>query len=215
MKSDSTLRPYRQTARAQAASETADRILRAFVVRMEQGWFDEIRLEDVATDAEVTVQTVIRRFGGRDGLLSAAEAVMKEDITNARQVLKGDVRRALDAIVAEYESLGSLIIRLLAQEQRYPPIKAVTDTGRAIHREWVGTIFEPWLDRMIPDARTRAHDELVIALDVYVWKLLRLDLRRTVEDYRTTMLDLCGGALGVAPETLEAETHLPSETPNG
>ena len=33
--------------------------------------YDRIRLEDVAADAEVTVQTVIRRFGSKHGLLAA------------------------------------------------------------------------------------------------------------------------------------------------
>ena len=71
MNSDSETRTYRQTARAKAAEETGIRIVEAFMARMEDCWFEEIRLEDVASDAGVTVQTVIRRFGGKDGLLEA------------------------------------------------------------------------------------------------------------------------------------------------
>jgi len=44
-----------------------------------------------------------------------------------------------------------------------------------------------------------AHDRLVIALDLYVWKLLRVDMGRSVGELKAAMLDLCAGALGVMP----------------
>jgi len=208
MKSDSSLRPYRQTARAEAAAETADRILSAFMARMERFWFDESRMEDVAKDAGVTVQTIIRRFGGKDGLLAAGQALMERDIMNARQVPRGDWARAIDAIVAEYEMLGGQMIRLLAQEHRHAPIKATTDLGRAQHREWVGTVFAPRLDAMPAQERRHAHDKLVIALDVYVWKLIRIDMQRSLTELRRTMIELCAAALGISPDALSADlTH--------
>jgi len=39
----------------------------------------------------------------------------------------------------------------------------------------------------------------VIALDLYVWKLLRVDMGRSVGELKAAMLDLCAGALGVMP----------------
>jgi len=209
MKHDS--RPYYQTARAQAAAETGERILRAFLVRMENFWFDEIRLDDVAKDAGVTVQTVIRRFGGKEGLLEAGKELMNHDLPSARLVPAGDYERALDAIVAEYESSGNLTVRLLAQEARYPAIKSITNLGRSNHREWVGMIFAPWLDAMSPKDSRRAQDKLVIALDVYVWKLLRVDMQRSVAELRRTMTDLCASALGMPPEALSTKLTIRGE----
>lgn len=214
MKSESTPRTYRQTARATATAETAERILDAFMARMECCWFDEIRLEDVASDAGVTVQTVIRRFGGKEGLLEAGQKVMEANIKSARTVPAGNVAKALDAIITEYESLGSLVMRLLGQEERYAPIKATTDVGRAHHREWVGSVFLPWLEPMPSEQRRRAHDALVIALDIYVWKLVRIDMRRSTVELRRTMLDLCAGVLGVVPEIFEPETVVAPEPIN-
>jgi len=208
MKIDSHLRPYRQTARAKAAAETGDRIISALMARMEKSWFDEIRLEDVAADAGVTVQTVIRRFGGKEGLLAAGQASIDNDIMDARQVARGDSAKAIDVLITEYETLGNLFIRLLAQEQRYAPIKATTDRGRAQHREWVGWVFAPWLDDLPAQERCRAHDKLVIALDVYVWKLVRIDMQRSVAELRRTMIDLCAAALAVSPDALSPDfTH--------
>ena len=62
MKSNS-VRTYRMTARADAAERTGERITDAMLRRFAELPYDRIRLEDVAAVAEVTVQTVIRRFG--------------------------------------------------------------------------------------------------------------------------------------------------------
>lgn len=215
MKNESPPRPYRQTSRAKAAADTADRIVASFTARMEASWFDEIRLEDVAADASVTVQTIIRRFGGKEGLLEACEAKMKADILKSRRASPGDVGRALDVIVAEYEKLGPLVLRLLAQETRYGPIKTITDTGRAHHRSWVDAVFAPWLDKLPTARRTEALDRLVIAMDVYVWKLLFVDMRRSTSDVRETMLAMCAAALGLSIEELEPTHPVLSETIDG
>ncbi len=150
MNIESTTRPYRQSARAKAAEETAQRILGAFLARMQSDWFEEIRLEDVAADAGVSVQTVIRRFGGKEGLLDASRNRMREEIMSGRELPPGDVDSALASIISEYEEKGELMMRALAQEDRYPQIKSMTDEGRATHRAWVGKVFDPWLELSRP-----------------------------------------------------------------
>lgn len=203
MKDESpSIRPYRQTARAEAASATAERILDAFIVRLRADWFDEIRLEDLARDAEVTVQTVIRRFGGKEGLLEAGNRRLSAEIIEGRQIPVGNVPVALDALIAEYEEHGHFVLRLLAQEDRYPAIRVITDNGRAVHRRWVGEVFAPWLARLAEPARRAAHDRLVVALDLYVWKLIRVDMRRSLGELREAVLALSAAALDTDPDNL-------------
>ena len=204
MKTDSPpARAYRQKARAKAAAETGERIVEAFIAEMQSGWFDEIRLEDVARDAGVTVQTVIRRFGGKEGLLDACHARIAQEIEENRDKMPpGDVAGALDTIVAEYELRGEFVMRLLAQEERYPQIRALTDHGRAVHRRWTGDVFAPWLACLSGTKRREAHDRLVIALDLYIWKLLRVDMKRSKAALRRAMLEMAAAALGVTPKTL-------------
>lgn len=205
-------RPYRQSARAQAAAETGERILEAFIARLPTSWFDEIRLEDVAHDAGVTVQTVIRRFGGKEGLLTAASDAMQARILGGRDPFTGDVGTAVDALIAEYEAIGGLVMRMLAQEDRHPAIRAMTDRGRKEHREWVGAVFAPWLAALPAGRREETHDRLVIALDLYVWKLLRLDMGRSREALHGAMLAMAAAALDLEPGALDARpAH--SETP--
>src|SRR3712207_6615207 len=97
-------RAYRQSSRAAAAEATGERILLAFRNRLEQGWLEEIRLEDVARDAGVTVQTVIRRFGGKEGLLEVAAQRVGEAVELRRAVEPGDVAAAVAALIGDYEA---------------------------------------------------------------------------------------------------------------
>jgi len=199
MKSPNGKRTYRQTTRAVAAEVTGERILDAFAERMRQSWLDEIRLEDVAAAAEVTVQTVIRRFGGKDGLLGALCERSGREIRIRRAVSPGDVDSAIRVLAEDYETVGELILRFLAQEDRYPALKGFTDVGRAGHRQWVEATFAPWLDRLTPMEARRVLDALVVAMDVYVWALLRRDMRRSIVEYQNLVRSFITAVLAGAP----------------
>jgi AcrR family transcriptional regulator len=194
----SAKRSYRQTARAAAAKATGDRIADIFTAALRDRWFDEITLDQVARQAGVTVQTIIRRFGGKDGLLETARQRLGAEIKRHREVPVGDAGQAIDAIIDDYEAAGDLIVRLLAQEDRYAPLRAVTDIGRGEHRAWTGEIFAQWLDRLAPDERRAAHDALIVATDLYVWKLIRRDMKRSKAELRAVMARLAAAALHVS-----------------
>jgi AcrR family transcriptional regulator len=100
-------RPYRMQARAQAAAATGERILDAAVAVFWQRPVDEIPLEEVARRAGVSLQTVIRRFGGKQGLFAAAAQRETERVRRQRdQAPVGDVRRAVRNLLDHYEELG-------------------------------------------------------------------------------------------------------------
>ncbi|HET6972181.1 MAG TPA: TetR/AcrR family transcriptional regulator, partial [Phenylobacterium sp.] len=168
-----TKRPYRQTARAAAAEANAARIIEAFRERLQRLWFEEIRLEDVAQDAGVTVQTVIRRFGGKDGLLDATVDVLAHQIMELRRAGDGGPADTVRALVDDYEVSGDLVMRVLAQEARHPTLRRITDIGRAEHRAWLASAFASRLEPLAPEVSRRRLDALVAATDVYLWQLLR------------------------------------------
>jgi AcrR family transcriptional regulator len=177
-----TARPrrYTQRARAQAAGATAQRIVDAFLARLMTHWFDEITLDRVAADAGVTVQTVVRRFGGKEGLLADAVKTLASQINARRASPAGDIDRLVANVIDDYEQTGDAVIRLLALEPRHPALGAFIAFGRNQHRRWVSEVFAETLGRLDAAARSGARDALVIATDVYVWKLLRRDLGRSV-----------------------------------
>jgi len=173
-------RSYSQTARAQAAEETGKRIVDAFVARLMSQWFDEITLDSVAADAGVTVQTVIRRFGGKEGLLAEAVVVIGQQVNAERGTPSGDIAAVVDRLYADYEKTGDAIIRLLSLEARQPAIERLTEFGRGEHRQWVCNCFAESLAKVTPAQRQGVVDALVIATDVYSWKLLRRDMGRSL-----------------------------------
>jgi AcrR family transcriptional regulator len=176
MKERDRPRPYRQVARAARAAATGERILDAFLLRF---WADPAHqpsLDEVAREAGVSVQTVIRRFGGRDGLVAAASE--RESARVAAERDPASVRspeEAVTQLVAHYERMGDQVLVMLAEEARVPALRDIVAQGRATHRAWCETVFATHLAGLDEPARTRRVAQLVAVTDVYTWKLLRRD----------------------------------------
>ncbi len=203
MKSRAAPRPYRQGARAEATEATGRRIAEAFLAAAGERWFDEITLDSVAREAGVTVQTVVRRFGGKEGLMEAAFRRMGDMVNDARSWTPGDIDAAVDTLVNDYERVGDLVWRLLAQEARHPILIPILDMGRREHRGWVAAVFAPQIAAAPEAARAALLDALVAAADVYVWKLFRRDMGRSPEAARALIAHLIRGVLAANPDALE------------
>ena len=161
-------------ARAEATAETRARILRAVLDLHVERFHDQITLEDVAQRAGVTVQTVLRHFGSRDRLVTAAaEQATREILAQRSAAPVGDISGAVENLLDHYEEWGRTALRLLAQEERVPQLRALADGGRAAHYAWVERTFGPFLaETSDPLLRPK----LIALTDVFTWKLLGLDL---------------------------------------
>jgi len=169
-------RPYTMVARAESAAATGERILDAAVEVFWELPGDQLSLEEVARRAGVTVQTVIRRFGGRDGLLAAAAEREAERVSRQRErATVGDVAGAVRVLVDHYEELGERVLKMLSEEDRVPGLRVIADQGRALHREWCARVFAPALAARSGVERDRRLAQLVAVCDVNTWKLLRRD----------------------------------------
>jgi len=163
-------------ARAEAARLTGERIIDALVSLYMEQPLEQIRLADVAARSGVTVQTVIRRFENKTGLVMAAAQRVSEHVTAQRGgVTPGDLAGAASKLVDHYEEVGDLSLKLLAEEPTMPGLGSLTELGRQFHRAWCATVFSPTVDRLTGPARRRRMAQLVAICDVYTWKLLRRD----------------------------------------
>lgn len=170
-------RPYRMGARAEAAEETKRRIVEAAIDLYTERYYDQVSLEDVAGRAGVTVQTVLRRFGSKEGLIDAATEVVHEQVMSQRsEAPVGDIAGVVENLLDHYEEWGDNVLRLLAQEERVPAFRRVVEAGRALHYEWVERTFAPFLAGRGGEDRRRLLAELVVLCDVYTWKILSRDL---------------------------------------
>jgi AcrR family transcriptional regulator len=163
-------------ARAEAAAATAERILDAVVEVFWELPTNQISLDEVSRRAGVTVQTVIRRFGSRDGLLAAAVQRESERIVRQRdEAQPDDPEGAVRVLIEHYELMGDRVLKTLVEEERTPALKPIVDRGRTLHRAWCVRVFAPALDRLRGVERERRLAQLVAICDVYTWKLLRRD----------------------------------------
>lgn len=186
-------RPYRMQARADAAALTRDRILRAVLDLHVERFHEQITLEAVARKAGVTVQTVLRGFGSRDRLIAAAGRYAETAVIAQRAAAPvGDIAGAVENLLEHYEKWGRSALRLLAQEERVPQLRALADRGRAAHYAWVDRTFAPFMPRR-RSARLRA--QLIALTDVFVWKLLRLDLRLGRTETASVLKDMLGSVI--------------------
>ena len=169
-------RSYKMKARAASAEATRHRVIDAAVSLLKSRFRSEIRLEDVAAGARVTVQTIINVFGSRSALLGEALEELLRDLRSQRlRPNPGDIEGAIAALVEHYEQFGDLVIRNLAENAD----RELIETGRIGHRQWVQRQFAPQMPKLDERGRRLLIDQLVSACDVYVWKLLRRDIGRS------------------------------------
>lgn len=185
-------RPYDARKRASAAAETGRRILQATEDLFMQGPLADLTLNAVAAKAGVTVQTVIRRFGDRMGLINAtAESVSARVAGQRGAALAGNVRAAVGNLVDHYETTGALALKMLAEEHTSPVLAGITAAGRDLHRQWCDRVFGPFLEPLAgtPDHGRRLA-QFVAICDVYTWKLLRLDAGLSRDQVALSLIEM-------------------------
>ncbi len=169
-------RVYRQVGREQSAQETEQRILEAATTLFAERYYDEITLDDVAALAGVATKTVQRRFGGKQALAGRfLAAAGRHNAAERDRVAAGDVDGALRMILGVYELFGDSLLRNLSLEGRVPMVTAFAERGRALHAAWLARVFGPLLSTTTKARRRDAKALLLVATDVYTWKLLRRD----------------------------------------
>jgi len=166
-------RSYTMRARAESTSKTRDRILDAAIALSQERLSLEIVLADVAERAGVTVQTVLRHFGSRQGLFEQAQARQIARVRAERATPVGDAVSAVRIIVIFYDRLGEWSLRLQAQEHSDESSRRRVELGRRLHRDWVEEVFAPQLAGRRD--REELVDLLVVSTDLLTWKILRRD----------------------------------------
>jgi hypothetical protein len=108
------------------------------------------------------------------------------------------VRTAVRLLYDSYELRGEAALYLLAEEDRIPAVRGMTDAGRAWHRAWVDRTFAPLLDGVSGADRERRLVAMVVATDLLVWKLLRREMRLGREKAEQIVTDMVTASKGRA-----------------
>ena len=187
-------RRYTMTARAESVERTRARILDAAMSLAATRPDSAITLDAVAAAAGVSVQTLLRRFGSRAGLIDAVRQHGLAVVAEERRAPVGDIAAAVRVVLDHYELRGDVVLRMLSEEQEDAATREVTDHGREFHRAWVAETFAPFLPSQT-QAREELLDLLAITTDVYTWKQLRRDRGLDLATTQHRVLALVGAVL--------------------
>ena len=185
-------RSYRMRARAASVQGTRERILAAADDLFMEQWMDEVSLRDIAARAGVALQTVVRHFGTREGLLEAIADQLRGPAERLRFAAPvGDIPAAVSMLVSLYEDRAPRMLRTLAQEDRIPALRPLIQRARDTHHQWIAEVFAPMLPARDP-ARSRRTVELAAVTDVYMWKVLRQDHGLSPEATEAALVEMIG-----------------------
>jgi len=197
---NSGTRTYRQTTRARATRQTTERVLQAAHDLFLRLPFDQVTFNAVATEAGVGVQTVIRRFGTKDGLARAVgDWVAPQVAANLGEPVSGDPAQVAGAFARHYERWALLTERTLHQQDASPVLAEQAEGGRRAHRAWVAAAFAPRLGALGPDARRQTLARLVAVTGVELWLVLRRDEGLEHDEACAALTDLMRAVLPPAP----------------
>ena len=120
----------------------------------------------------------VEKYGSKEGLLEAVIKSKAADFMLVRNQTKAATwQEAVRALHAEYEQMGDAVLRTLQLENTYPVARKIAAHGRAYHAKWCAETFREFL----PAAKSKGYKHQLIALiaatDLYIWKLLRRDMR--------------------------------------
>ncbi len=142
----------------------------------------EITLEKIADRSGVTVRTILRKFGSKEGLLEACiEHDTTSQVPDRFDAKVGDLDSILHTLLSEYEEMGDAVIRTIFVQNELPVAKKLVKTGLSEHRKWCAKMFDPYL----PDTSSDEYEirllTFITATEIYLWKLLRRDLNKSYD----------------------------------
>jgi AcrR family transcriptional regulator len=193
-------RPYRQQARATAAEDRTERILTAALDLFLELPYEQVTLAAVADRAGVGLQTLIRRFRTKDGLVEAVNGWIVPAIIAHRGPPRPFTPEDIaDTVCGHYERWGAATERTIKQEDSSPALKAAAEGGRRAHREWVARCYADLLEAL-PEAEARGVlARLVTVTGVEAWLVLSRDCGLAPAEVRSSVAHLVLGALPAHP----------------
>jgi AcrR family transcriptional regulator len=180
-------RPYVQVARAEARDRTSEALLDAAEEAFFSVGWERVSLHEIAADAGVTKQTLLRHFRSKDGLFEQAWARAYERVREQRMSAPADdIEGAVDNLLDHYEAMGERALMLAAMDGD-ERVAEVGQRGREFHYEWVEHAFGSWLSAVRGRARSRRRAALIALCDVHTWWLLSHDLELPRPEVRATL----------------------------
>ncbi len=188
-------RSYTPVARAEAEERTRSALLDAATrIFFEEDWAST-PLAQIAAEAGVTKQTLLRHYGSRDGLARAAFERARDAAASQRMAVpSGDISAAVETLLDHYDEFGDRALKLEALAPGAPGYEFLLE-GRRFHYDWVRAMFGPLLEPLPRSERERRLAALIAICDVHTWRLLSSHLGMPRAEVSATLLMSVQGVL--------------------
>jgi AcrR family transcriptional regulator len=180
------------SARADAAEQTGERIIDAMLARFSSTPYEYVRMEDVATDAGITSQTVVRRFGSKQALMvTAVERELGRIVARREAAMTTTAAETIHALVEHYEIYGLLILKMYSEAPLVVGLQEIAARGREYHVDWCRRAFARHLQSSQEDQTAARRLAQVVAIcDATTWRILRFDGDLSQEETERALIEL-------------------------
>ncbi len=187
---------YDNSKRLVDAENTKVAIIKAFGTLWSRYSIKDITLEMVAKEAGVTTKTILRKFGSKSGLTNGSLSYLAAEIESERTLTTvGNIDDILKALLSNYEKMGEAAIRTINLESELEIARRIGAKGRALHRDWCIRVFAPYLpDELSVDYEVQL-TSFIAATEIYLWKLMRKDLKLSKEKTFSIFKNLVEGLI--------------------
>lgn len=181
-------RSYTLRSRASGVETRREAVLSALLELYMELPIDQVTLPAVAERSGVSLKTILRQFGSRSGLVTAATEWTARRETARRAVAPGDIDGAVRVLTERYEELGTVTLRRIAAEDGHADIREAGDRARRAHLAWLAEVFGAWLPPEGDPVRRRRLAALFTATEIFSWWELR-HLGFSVQEARDALSD--------------------------
>ena len=204
-------RPYKQVARAEAQQRTRAALEDAALEELTRGSWARVSLTELAAQANVTKQTLLRHFGSKDGLLMQAIAHSASGAYKQRwSAPRDDIEDVVEDVLDHHEALGERSLRIGSWLESGPPtLAAVSRMARQLHYDWIEYAFGRQLERLGGQARVRSRATLIALCDVHTWWLLSHDLGLERAEVCAILTNAIEPLLGEGKASGPRDAHVP------
>lgn len=185
---------YDNSKRLKEAEKTRHEIIKAFGRLWNRYSINDITLEMIAEEAGMTTRTIMRKFGSKKGLLTESLPILADQIESERRETKvGDIDGILQALLSSYEIMGEAAIRTICLEPDLEIARKIGQKGRELHRKWCTEMFAPYLPEHHSPEFDVQLNAFIAATEIYLWKLMRKDLKLNKEQTLAIFKNLVEG----------------------
>lgn len=176
-------RSYNNKSRAKKAVDTKDEIMNAFSLLWMEYSLNDITLQLIADKANVTTRTILRKFGSKENLVEECLISNATTVQEERgNELDGGIGQALKMLLKNYEKMGDAAIRTINLESELEIARKIGEAGRKVHRAWCKKVFAQYLPPEGGDTYERDLTAFIASTEIYLWKLMRKDLKMSEEE---------------------------------